>query len=106
VKSLAAVIAACAAVLAAAPASARAQDVEALLKKNSCATCHKLDAKSAGPSYKEIAGEYGGDGDAPALLAERIKKGSAKVWGPTPMPAFGKLSDADVAAIVKWILSR
>lgn len=99
-----AVIATSAAVLATTPA--RAQDVEALLKKHSCTTCHKVDGKSAGPSYKQMAGEYGGDADAPALLAERIKKGSAKVWGPSPMPAFGKLADADVAAIVKWILSR
>ena len=103
---LSAAIVGTAAVLAAAPARAQDPDVEGLLKKNSCTVCHKLDAKSAGPSYKQMAGEYAGDGDAPALLAERIKKGSAKVWGPAPMPAFGKLSDADVAAIVKWILSR
>jgi len=104
VKNLAAAIVASGAVLAAAPA--RAQDVEALLKKNSCTVCHKLDAKSAGPSFKQMAERYAGDGDAPALLAERTKKGSAKVWGPSPMPAYGKLSDAEVAAIVKWILSR
>ena len=93
-----------AAVLAAAPA--RAQDAEALLKKNSCTVCHKLDAKSAGPSFKRIAEEYAGDGDAPALLADRIKHGSAKVWGPTPMPPFSKVPDAEIAAMVKWILSR
>jgi cytochrome c551/c552 len=99
-----AAILACAAGLTASPA--RAQDVEALLKKHSCTVCHKLDAKSAGPSFKKMAAEYGKDGDAPALLAERIKKGSVKVWGPTPMPAFPKLADADVTAIVSWILSR
>lgn len=99
-----AVIVTAAAVLATTPA--RAQDVEALLKKHSCTVCHKLDAKSAGPSFKQMAAEYGKDGDAPTLLAGRIKKGSVKVWGPTPMPAFPKLADADVTAIVTWILSR
>ena len=99
-----AAILACAAGLTATPA--HAQDVEALLKKHSCTVCHKLDAKSAGPSFKKMAAEYGKDADAPALLAERIKKGSVKVWGPTPMPAFPKLADADVTAIVSWILSR
>jgi cytochrome c len=94
----------CAALIVATPA--HAQDVEALLKKNSCTMCHKVDGKSGGPSYKQMVDEYGKDADAPALLADRIKNGSAKIWGPNPMPAFPKLADADVAAIVKWILSR
>ena len=91
-----------AAICAAVPA--RAQSVDALLKAHQCNLCHSVNKTMAGPSYKQMADEYGTDQDAPALLAERIKKGSARVWGPAVMPAFPKLSDADIAAIVKWIL--
>src|SRR5262245_14416115 len=96
---IAAAIVGSAALLAAAPV--HAQDAEALIKKHSCTMCHKLDGKSGGPSWKEIAGEYGKDADAPGLIASRIKNGSVKIWGPNPMPAYPKLADGDVAAIVK-----
>lgn len=43
---------------------------------------------------------------APALLAERVRKGGKGVWGPIPMAPTtpDKLSDADLKAVIAWIL--
>ena len=43
--------------------------------------------------------------DAPKKLAEKVKKGSQGAWGNIPMPPNTTVPDADVNALVKWILS-
>jgi cytochrome c len=71
-----------------------------------CATCHAADRKVIGPSYREIAAKYKAQPNASKLLAERVRKGGQGVWGPVPMaptPAE-KLSDADLKAVVAWLL--
>ncbi|MCU0929630.1 MAG: cytochrome C [Burkholderiaceae bacterium] len=80
-------------------ASAFASD--AISRKAGC-------AKGVGPSYQEIAAKYKGDAKAADLLAQRVRKGSAGVWGQVPMAATppDRLSDADLKAVVAWILER
>jgi len=34
-----------------------------------------------------------------------VKKGGVGVWGQIPMPPNAQVSDADIHALVKWILS-
>jgi cytochrome c len=77
---------------------------EALAKKHNCFTCHTVDKKNVGPAYKEIAKKYKGQADAQAKLAEKVKKGGQGVWGPVPMPPNAAVPDADVNALVAWIL--
>lgn len=62
-----------AAVLAAAPVAA--QNVQDLLKKHACLSCHAVDKKLVGPSYKDVAAKYRGQADAEAKLAAKVKKG-------------------------------
>lgn len=76
-----------------------------LAKKNGCTNCHAVDKKVVGPALKDIAAKYKGDAGAQARLEGEVKKGSQGVWGPVPMPPNPKVSDADVTALVKWILS-
>ncbi len=92
------------AVFAAAPA--RAQNVDDLLKKHACLSCHAVDKKLVGPSYKEVAAKFGGQKDAQKLLVEKVKKGGVGVWGQVPMPPNAGVSDADLNAMVKWILAQ
>lgn len=92
------------AVLAAAPA--RAQNVDDLLKKNACLACHAVDKKLVGPSYQDVAAKYRGQKDAEKVLAEKVKKGGVGVWGQIPMPPNAAVSDAEINAMVKWILSQ
>jgi cytochrome c len=79
---------------------------EELAKKHACFACHTLDKKVVGPSYKDVAAKYRADKDAPAKLAAKVKNGSQGVWGNVPMPPNTAVPDADVNALVKWILSQ
>lgn len=96
------VIAAALALVAALPAQAS----EALAKKHACVACHVLKgAKTVGPAYADVAKKYAGQKDAEAKLVEKVKKGGTGVWGQVPMPPNTAVPDADVRALVKWILS-
>jgi len=77
-----------------------------VMSKAGCAACHKVDAKLVGPSYKDVAAKHKGQSDAAAMLAEKVRKGGAGVYGPIPMPPNGpeKISDDDLKALVAWIL--
>lgn len=86
--------------------AARAQNVDELLKKHNCLACHTVDKKLVGPSYQEVAKKYGGQKDAEKLLAEKVKKGGVGVWGQVPMPPNTAVPDADIQAMVKWILTK
>ena len=77
-----------------------------LAKKHACFACHTLDKKMVGPSYKDVAAKYRADKEAPAKLAAKVKNGSQGVWGNVPMPPNAAVPDADVNALVKWILSQ
>ncbi len=91
------------AALAAVPAAA--QNAQELLKKHACLSCHAVDKKLVGPSYKDVAKKYAGQAGAEKTLAEKVKKGGQGVWGPIPMPPNPNVSDADMAAMLKYILS-
>lgn len=77
-----------------------------LAKKYACSACHTLDTKLVGPAFKEIAAKYRDDKTAPAKLAEKVKKGGQGVWGSIPMPPNPTVPDADVTALVSWILAQ
>ena len=90
------------ALVAASPARAS----EELAKKHLCTTCHVVKGnKTIGPTYAEVAKRYAGQKDAEAKLVEKVKKGGVGVWGQTPMTANAAVPDADIKALVKWILS-
>ena len=78
---------------------------EELAKKNACTACHAVDKKVVGPAFKEVAAKYRNDKTAEAKLIEKVKKGGVGVWGQVPMPPNSQASDADVKALVKWVLS-
>jgi cytochrome c5 len=81
-------------------------DAAALLQKSGCLACHQVDKKVVGPSYRDVAGKYAGDKNALALLEKKVKAGSVGVWGQVPMPPHPQLSDADVQAMVQYILAQ
>ena len=83
-----------------------AQANEELAKKHACLACHTVDKKMVGPSYKDVAAKYRADKEASNKLAAKVKNGSQGVWGNVPMPPNSNVPDADVNALVKWILSQ
>jgi cytochrome c len=96
--------------LVAGPAFAALDDAAAtaILTKAGCRACHAVDKKMVGPSYQEIAKKYKGDAKAVATLAEKVRKGGSGNWGGVPMPPSppAKISDADLNAVVEWILTK
>lgn len=82
-----------------------AQASEELAKKYMCLTCHQVDKKLVGPAFKEIAAKYASDKAAEGKLVDKVKKGGAGVWGQIPMPPNDKVPEADLKAVVKWVLS-
>jgi len=79
---------------------------EELAKKNACTACHAVDKKLVGPAFKDVANKYRNDKKAEAMLVEKVKKGGVGVWGQVPMPPNTTVPDADVKALVQWILSQ
>lgn len=77
-----------------------------IAKANSCFKCHSIDARVIGPSFHAIAQKYKGESGADFKLADRIRKGAVGVWGSTPMTAYPDISDADLKAVVKWVLTQ
>lgn len=91
---------------AAALAAIPSQASEALAKKHNCQICHAVDKKTIGPSYKDIAAKYRADKGADARMFDKVKKGGQGAWGQVPMPPNAAVPDADIKALVKWILSQ
>jgi cytochrome c len=83
-----------------------AQASDELAKKHMCTTCHAIKgAKTIGPTYADVAKKYAGQKDAEAKLADKVKKGGQGVWGQVPMPPNAAVPDADIKALVKWVMS-
>lgn len=76
-----------------------------LAQKKLCMSCHAVDKKIVGPSYKDVAAKYAKDKDAVKKLSEKIIKGGKDVWGPMPMPANPQVSPAEAETLAKWVLS-
>ncbi len=110
---VAAPVAAAPAAMTATPARASAQaggalelqSGQAMMQKDGCAACHAVDKAIVGPAYKQVAAKYRGDKSAAAKLEQKVKTGGSGVWGPVPMPPNTAVSDADIKALVSWILT-
>ena len=70
-----------------------------------CKTCHKVDEKSIGPSFTDVAKRYEKDANASNYLTEKIIKGGSGVWGEVAMAAHPNLKEDDARMMVAWIQS-
>ncbi len=76
-----------------------------LAKSKNCTTCHGIDKKIVGPSYKDIAAKRSAEKGAEATLAAKIKGGSKGEWGQVPMPP-NNVTEAEAATLAKWVLAH
>lgn len=77
---------------------------KSLIAKSDCSACHQLDAKSVGPSFKEVAKRFGGKKGEVERIANKIISGGGGVWGEHAMSAHPQISKADASEIVNYIL--
>jgi cytochrome c len=76
----------------------------ALAQSKNCMSCHAVDKKLIGPSFKDVAAKYKDNKGAVDLLAGKIVKGGSGVWGPIPMPANTQVNEADAKKLAAWVL--
>ena len=73
--------------------------------KSDCATCHKLNERLVGPSFKEIANKYAGADEAKIdSLAGKVINGGSGIWGQVPMTPHPAMSKEDAVTVVKYVL--
>ena len=77
---------------------------QALATAKNCMSCHTVERKLVGPSYKEVAAKYSGQKDAVDKLAAKIIKGGSGVYGAVAMPANTQLNEADAKKLATWVL--
>lgn len=78
---------------------------KSLIDKSDCLSCHRIDVKSIGPSYVEVAKKYKNDPKGQVVIADRIINGSVGIWGEHGMSAHPNLSKRDAALMVEYIMS-
>lgn len=88
-----------------AAAACHAESPYQLAAKYGCLGCHAPDYAHVGPSFQQIAERYAHRSDAIEVLVLSARRGSATVWGETPMPA-DLAPESDVQQIVSWILEH
>ncbi|QEH43869.1 ThuA domain-containing protein [Chitinophaga sp. XS-30] len=76
-----------------------------IVESSDCKTCHKINEKSIGPSFMDVATKYKDDPKSPEYLAEKIIKGGGGVWGETVMSAHPTITPGEARQIVEYIFS-
>jgi cytochrome c len=84
-----------------------AASAEALVRKSKCMTCHSIDKKKDGPSFRETAGKMKGKPEAMDKLTKHITVPSkVKVDGKDEDHELIRSKDpAEIRNVVEWILS-
>ena len=87
--------------------------IKSIMARSDCFTCHSIDHQVVGPAYKDVAKRYHGTAASAAtiaILSDKIIKGGNGNWnketGGSPMTAHAKLSKAQAANMVKWVLAQ
>ncbi len=62
-----------------------------------------MPARSSSAAFIEIADRYRGNVDAFEQSVQRVRNGSANVWGPVPMLPHAQLNIDQLRAMVRWI---
>ncbi|MBX2926945.1 MAG: DUF1080 domain-containing protein [Saprospiraceae bacterium] len=75
-----------------------------LIARNDCKTCHNTYVKTIGPAYVDVAKRYINSPENRAMLVGKVKLGGSGVWGEALMNAHPEVADADLEAMVAYIM--
>lgn len=73
------------------------------MEKSDCFTCHKVNEKDIGPSFREIAERYPDSEEIELELIQKVKTGGYGSWGETPMNAHPHLSENELKTMLAYI---
>ncbi|MCW3116100.1 MAG: c-type cytochrome [Chitinophagaceae bacterium] len=76
-----------------------------IMTQNNCFTCHAVQQKLTGPSFRDIASKYGATAATYERLSKKIIKGSHGVWSDgQKMPAHPNLKKDAAIAIARLVV--
>ena len=78
---------------------AAAQSAADLLKSKNCMTCHEVDKKKVGPSFKDTAAKYKDNKEAEAKIVTALKEGKGH-------PVKVAATDAELKILAAHVLSQ
>jgi len=76
-----------------------------MIAGSDCLTCHKINEKLTGPSYKEVAAKYEATDANIEMLSKKIIEGGSGVWGAVAMTPHPTLSPEDAKEMARYVLS-
>lgn len=76
-----------------------------LINSSDCKTCHQIENKLIGPSYKDVAEKYTYNDTTVKYLAGKIIEGGSGNWGEIPMAPHPQHSQEEAAQMATYILS-
>ncbi|MDY3317356.1 c-type cytochrome [Riemerella anatipestifer] len=74
-----------------------------LIKGSDCLSCHSVEKKMAGPSFREIAERY--TQEDLEMLSRKIIDGGSGNWGQIPMQPHPQTSKEEADDMVEFIMS-
>jgi len=78
---------------------------KALMLSSDCKSCHKVNERSIGPAFTDVAKKYPKNNASLTHLSNKIIQGGNGVWGDVSMPAHPNLKSAETKQIINWIFS-
>ncbi|WP_147313932.1 c-type cytochrome [Deminuibacter soli] len=81
------------------------RDGAVLITRADCFTCHAIEKKVVGPSYKDIARKYQPLEGNVDKLTTAIIRGSRGIWGDAAMTPHPNISHEDARKMVNYIFS-
>ncbi|MBG9376099.1 c-type cytochrome [Panacibacter sp. DH6] len=76
-----------------------------MIAANDCFTCHRVEEKTIGPSYREVAARYHFNDGNVENLAHSIMYGAKGLWGEREMTPHPGLEKRDAMEMARYILS-
>ncbi len=82
-----------------------AEKGKVLIAYSDCYTCHKINERSVGPAFKDIAKRYPVNKVYIEMLAQKVIMGGSRSWGYPIMTPHPKLKLEEARIMVSYILS-
>jgi cytochrome c551/c552 len=76
-----------------------------IMMSSDCKSCHKINEKSIGPSFTQVAQRRKNELRPSNYIMDVILKGSSGKWGENVMPAHPTMKGGDAKQIAEFILS-
>lgn len=82
-----------------------AEKGKVLISYSDCYTCHKVNERSVGPSFKDIAKRYPANQVYIEMLARKVINGGSRSWGYPVMAPHPALALEDAQMMTAYILT-